>query len=154
MVPVLFKDDRAVSDTCPLKNIYEAGFDASMFGDGELALRHRHACARILHALCTQAKSLNICTADIYTFCSANVCGGDSRSKEKGFAVLDSDIALRKNETGFGKWHRLDSRFLAPFLSRGRYDSMQMINYGTYCETCLRKTNDSTGGRYLLDPDM
>ena len=33
---------------------------ALMFGEGELALRHRHACARILHALCTQAKmSLN-----------------------------------------------------------------------------------------------
>ena len=27
-----------------------------MFGEGELALRHRHACARILHALGTQAK--------------------------------------------------------------------------------------------------
>ena len=32
---------------------------ALIFGEGELALRHRHACARILHALCTQAKRVH-----------------------------------------------------------------------------------------------
>ena len=37
-----------------------------MFGEGELALRHRHACARILHALCTQAKRGHNCHYELH----------------------------------------------------------------------------------------
>ena len=66
-----------------------------MFGEGELALRHRHACARILHALCTQAKIkietikidgimnlfLNSCVYICLDFFSFTVIPGKNREK-------------------------------------------------------------------------
>ena len=47
---------------------------ALIFGEGELALRHRHACARILHALCTQAKKGKEAESIIFLFSAVHLC--------------------------------------------------------------------------------